>query len=185
MKNFLDKTETDNLLAILSKRFAKNTHRHIGLNWSEVEAKLLTRPEKLWSLNEMEITEGEPDVVKFDSDKGEFYFFDCSKESPKGRRSVCYDPQALESRKEFKPKHSALGMAQEMGVKVLSEQEYFYLQSLETVDTKTSSWLLTEADLRGKGGAIFGDWRYGRTFIYHNGAESYYAARGFRACIVV
>lgn len=185
MKSFLDKTQTDNLLATLRKRFEKNTHRHIGLSWSEVEVKLLARPEKLWSLNEMEITEGEPDVVKFDSDKGEFYFFDCSKESPKGRRSVCYDPQALESRKEFKPKHSALGMAQEMGVKVLSEQEYFYLQSLETVDTKTSSWLLTEADLRGKGGAIFGDWRYGRTFIYHNGAESYYAARGFRACVIV
>lgn len=160
-------------------------NRHKGIEWNKVQEKLEANPEKLWSLNEMEVTEGEPDVVGYDKKTGEYIFFDCSPESPKGRRSICYDHEALESRKEHKPKHSALGMAEEMGIEILDEQQYRELQKLGKFDTKTSSWIKTPADIRKLGGAIFGDWRYGHVFIYHNGAESYYAARGFRGSLRV
>lgn len=160
-------------------------NRHKGIEWNKVQDKLEANPEKLWSLNEMEVTEGEPDVVGYDKKTGEYIFFDCSPESPKGRRSICYDHEALESRKEHKPKHSALGMAEEMGIEILDEQQYRELQKLGKFDTKTSSWIKTPADIRKLGGAIFGDWRYGHVFIYHNGAESYYAARGFRGSLRV
>lgn len=160
-------------------------NRHKGIEWNKVQEKLEANPEKLWSLNEMEVTEGEPDVVGYDKKTGEYIFFDCSPESPKGRRSICYDHEALESRKEHKPKHSALGIAEEMGIEILDEQQYRELQKLGKFDTKTSSWIKTPADIRKLGGAIFGDWRYGHVFIYHNGAESYYAARGFRGSLRV
>jgi len=173
------------LLQILRNRFEKNMNRHKGLQWSEVETKLLKQPDKLWSLNEMEETGGEPDVVSFDKKTGAYTFFDCAAESPKGRRSVCYDPAALESRKEFKTKNSAVGMAAEMGIELLNQEKYFQLQQLGKFDTKTSSWVETPEEIRKLGGAIFGDWRYGKVFIYHNGAESYYAARGFRGSLSV
>ena len=173
------------LLQLLKTRFEKNMNRHKDLEWEKVEARLQGNPQKVWSLNEMERTGGEPDVVAFYEDTGEFIFYDCSAESPKGRRSVCYDPEALESRKKYKPEHSAIGMASEMGVTLLSEDEYRNLQKLGKFDTKTSSWLETPSEVRKLGGAIFGDWRYGRVFIYHNGAESYYAARGFRASLKI
>lgn len=159
--------------------------RHKGLEWSKIQTKLETSPQKLWSLNEMEETGGEPDVVGYDEKTGEYIFYDCSAESPKGRRSVCYDMEALESRKEHKPKNSAIGMAGEMGIEVLTEVQYHELQQLGEFDTKTSSWLVTPTGIREIGGAIFGDWRYGKVFIYHNGAESYYAARGFRGSLRV
>ncbi|RRN78095.1 DUF4256 domain-containing protein [Pseudoxanthomonas sp. SGD-10] len=173
------------LLEILRKRFEKNMQRHEGIAWADVQAKLEANLDKLWSINEMEETEGEPDVIAYDKNTSEYTFCDCSAESPKGRRSVCYDPEALESRKEHKPKHSALGMAAEMGIEILTEEEYRDLQKLGKFDTKTSSWIKTPEDIRERGGAIFGDWRYGHVFIYHNGAESYYGARGFRASIRV
>lgn len=173
------------LLEILKKRFEKNMQRHEGIAWADVQAKLEANLDKLWSINEMEETEGEPDVIAYDKNTSEYTFCDCSAESPKGRRSVCYDPEALESRKEHKPKHSALGMAAEMGIEILTEEEYRELQKLGKFDTKTSSWIKTPEDIRERGGAIFGDWRYGHVFIYHNGAESYYGARGFRASIRV
>ena len=172
------------LLSLLRTRFTKNRSRHEGLEWAEIEDRLLKNPAKLWALNEMEETGGEPDVVGQDDD-GRFIFCDCSAETPKGRRSLCYDPQALESRKEHKPKGSATGLAEEMGVDLLTEEEYFGLQALGTFDTKTSSWLKTPAEVRKLGGSLFGDCRFGRVFIYHNGAESYYAARGFRARLCV
>ncbi len=173
------------LLDILQKRFEKNMQRHKGIEWTKVKARLEAHGDKLWSLNEMEMTEGEPDVVGFDKKTGEYIFYDCSPESPKGRRSICYDPEALESRKEHKPKHSALGMADEMGIDILTEEQYLELQQLGKFDTKTSSWLFTPAPVRKLGGGIFGDWRYGRVFFYHNGVESYYAARGFRGALRV
>lgn len=173
------------LLRELEVRFQHNMSHHPGLEWEKVRAKLEAHPEKLWSLNEMEGTGGEPDVVGFDKKSGEFIFFDCSPESPRGRRSVCYDQTALDSRKEHKPKHSAIGMATEMGVKILTENQFRELQKLGQFDMKTSSWLETPADIRKLGGAIFGDYRFGRVFIYHNGAESYYGARGFRGSLRV
>jgi hypothetical protein len=173
------------LLDTLQARFAKHSKRHTGLKWNDVHAKLEASPEKLWSLLEMERTGGEPDVIGFDQDKGEYTFCDCVPESPKERRSLCYDRAALDSRKENRPRSSALEMAAEMGVTLLTEAEYHALQALGPFDAKTSSWLLTPPELRKHGGAIFGDWRYGRVFVYHNGAESYYAARGFRALLKV
>lgn len=173
------------LLKTLKNRFEKNMQRHKGLKWEKVEAKLLDNPEKLWSLHEMEETEGEPDVVGYDKKSDEFIFFDCSPESPKGRRSICYDTEALESRKEHKPKNSALGMAAEMGIEILDEAQYRELQQLGEFDRKTSSWVKTPTDIRELGGALFCDRRFGHVFLYHNGAESYYAARGFRGWLRV
>lgn len=177
--------EREDLLATLEERFNKNMRRHEGLEWANVLARLKSNPDKLWSLNEMEKTGGEPDVIGFDAATGEFVFCDCSPESPKGRRSVCYDQAALDSRKEHKPKDSAMNMAKAMGVDVLDEPQYFELQKLGSFDLKTSSWLATPDEVRSRGGAIFGDCRFGRVFIYHNGAESYYGARGFRARLKV
>ena len=173
------------LLRTLKARFEKNKNRHKGIEWAKVQAKLETNAEKLWSLDEMEITGGEPDVVGHDKKTGEYIFYDCSAESPKGRRSVCYDREALESRKEHKPKNSAIGMAADMGIELLTEEQYRELQQLGNFDTKTSSWVKTPADIRKLGGAIFCDCRYNTVFVYHNGAESYYAARGFRGSLRV
>jgi hypothetical protein len=182
-KKRLSDEQQQDLLEALQSRFEKNVNRHKDLRWTEVQKKLETNPDKLWSLHQMEETGGEPDVVGIDKDTGEFIFYDCSPESPKGRRSVCFDRQALESRKKFKPKTSAEEMAKEMGVDVLTENQYFELQKLGEFDTKTSSWLKTPDEVRKLGGAIFGDNRFGRVFIYHNGAESYYGARGFRGVL--
>lgn len=173
------------LLATLRTRFEKNMNRHEGIEWDKIQARLEKDPEKLRSLNEMEATGGEPDVIGYNEQSDRYIFCDCSPESPNGRRSLCYDPEALASRKEHKPKDSALGMASGMGVTLLTEEQYLALQQLGTFDTKTSSWILAPPDLRRQGGGLFGDKRYGRTFIYHNGAESYYAARGFRAILEV
>ncbi len=184
-KNMLSQEQIDSLLDILKKRFEKNMHRHKGLDWSKIQTKLESDPKKLWSLHQMEESEGEPDVLGYDQATDEYFFYDCSVESPKGRRSVCYDHTALESRKEFKPQNSAMGMAEEMGIDMLTEEQYRFLQQFGKCDTKTSSWIVTPASIRALGGAIFGDWRYGTVFIYHNGAESYYAARGFRGLLRV
>jgi len=184
-KNMLSQEQIDSLLDILKKRFEKNMHRHKGLDWSKIQTKLESDPKKLWSLHQMEETEGEPDVLGYDQATDEYFFYDCSVESPKGRRSVCYDHTALESRKEFKPQNSAMGMAEEMGIDMMTEDQYRFLQQFGKCDTKTSSWIVTPASIRALGGAIFGDWRYGTVFIYHNGAESYYAARGFRGLLRV
>jgi hypothetical protein len=184
-KKELTGQQVESLVSILKARFGKNMHRHNGISWDEVQARLEADPAKLWSLHEMERTGGEPDVVGYDTDTGEYIFFDCSPESPAGRRSVCYDPDALETRKEHKPKHSALGMAAEMGIALLTEDQYRELQQSGNFDTKTSSWIITPEPIRALGGAIFGDRRYGQVFIYHNGADSYYAARGFRGSLVV
>jgi hypothetical protein len=173
------------LLETLKTRFEKNPRRHKGLDWANVRKALEADAKKLWSLAEMERTGGEPDVVGYDKKSGEFIFFDCAAESPKGRRSICYDHKALESRKENKPKDSALGMAEAMGIELLSEAEYRELQKLGEFDTKTSSWVQTPAEIRKLGGAIFCDRRYDTVFVYHNGAESYYAARGFRGSLRV
>ncbi len=173
------------LLSTLKTRFEQNMHRHTGLDWKDVEARLEASPEKLWSLHEMERTGGEPDVVGFDSRTGEYIFCDCSAESPKGRRSVCYDPAALESRKQHKPEGSAVGMAEAMGIELLTEEEYRELQKLGAFDTKTSSWVKTPPEIRKLGGAIFCDRRYNTVWTYHNGAESYYASRGFRGSLRV
>jgi hypothetical protein len=184
-QKMLSPERSKELCEILQTRFEKNMLRHKGLEWSEIQAKLEASPEKLWSLNEMEETGGEPDVTGYDEKTGQYFFFDCAAESPKGRRSLCYDPEALESRKEHKPRHSAIGMAAEMGIELLTKEQYHELQQLGKFDTKTSSWLLTPTSIRQLGGAIFGDWRYGEVFIYHNGAESYYASRGFRGWLSV
>ncbi|MGB7207640.1 MAG: DUF4256 domain-containing protein [Pyrinomonadaceae bacterium] len=173
------------LLDTLKGRFEKNTKRHKGLKWEDVEARLEASAAKLWSLAEMERTGGEPDVVGFDEKTGEYIFYDCSAESPTGRRSLCYDAAALESRKEHKPKDSAMNMAAAFGVEFLTEDEYRHLQTLGEFDLKTSSWVKTPADIRKLGGAIFCDRRFGRVFTYHNGAESYYAARAFRGSLHV
>ncbi|MBK9271776.1 MAG: DUF4256 domain-containing protein [Saprospiraceae bacterium] len=185
IKRELNKKQTQEILSILKTRFEKNTNRHKGVDWPTVLTRLNQHPEKLWSLYEMERTGGEPDVVGTDSKTGECIFFDCSEQSPKGRRSVCYDPEAWLSRKENRPQSSALGMAEEMGIQMLDETQYRHLQTLGAFDTKTSSWLLTPESIRKHGGAIFGDCRYHAVFIYHNGAESYYAARGFRGQLSV
>ncbi|MDT8432682.1 MAG: DUF4256 domain-containing protein [Bacteroidales bacterium] len=181
----LSREDTVQLLEILRKRFEKNMHRHKDLQWSKIEARLETNPEKLWSLNAMEETGGEPDVIAYDTKNDAYVFYDCSPESPKGRRSICYDQEALDSRKQNKPKNSAMGMASEMGIELLNESQYRDLQKTGKFDAKTSSWVLTPTTIRALGGAIYGDWRYGQVFIYHNGAESYYAARGFRGWLKV
>ena len=175
----------EELLLSLRARFEKNMNRHKSLEWASIQAKLEAKTEKLWSLMEMESTGGEPDVVGHDKKTHEFIFYDCSAESPKGRRSVCYDHEALESRKENKPENSAIQMAADMGIEILTEKQYKELQKLGKFDTKTSSWIKTPVDIRKLGGAIFADWRYGHVFVYHNGAESYYAARGFRGSLRV
>ena len=177
--------QQEELLSVLKARFEKNMNRHKGLEWAKVQAKLKSNTGKLWSLNEMERTGGEPDVVGYDKKTDEYIFYDCSAESPKGRRSVCYDREALESRKEHKPENSAINMASTMGVSILTEEQYRELQQLGNFDTKTSSWILTPSSIRKLGGGIFADYRYGTVFVYHNGAESYYAARGFRASLRV
>jgi hypothetical protein len=177
--------ERELLISTLKKRFDKNVGRHKGVDWAKVETRLEANVEKLWSLNEMERTGGEPDVVGYDKKTGEVTFYDCSAESPSGRRSLCYDGEALESRKEHKPKDSAMGMAATMGIELLSEEGYRALQQLGPFDTKTSSWVKTPDNIRKLGGALFGDYRYDTVFFYHNGAESYYAARGFRASVRV
>ncbi len=171
------------LLKILKARFEKNMIRHQELEWAKVQAKLEANAGKLWSLHEMENTGGEPDVVGYDEETGEYIFYDCSAESPKGRRSVCYDHEALESRKEHKPKDSAIAMAADMGIELLTEEQYRELQKLGNFDGKTSSWVITPAEIRKLGGAIFCDRRYDTVFVYHNGAESYYGARGFRGSL--
>ena len=184
-KGKLSPEQRAEILGILKARFEKNMNRHEGLDWTEVQAKLDTNTEKLWSLMEMERTGGEPDVVSCDEATGEYVFYDCSAESPKGRRSVCYDHEALESRKQHKPDHSAVEMAAAMGIELLDEEQYRELQQLGHFDTKTSSWVKTPSDIRKLGGAIFSDYRYGKVFVYHNGAESYYGARGFRGSLRV
>ena len=171
------------LIQLLKKRFEKNKNRHTTLDWATVQQRLEAHPDKLKLLFEMEATGGEPDVVGVDEQSGEFIFFDCSAESPKGRRSLCYDREALDARKEHKPAGSAVEMAAAMGIQLLNEDEYRYLQQFGHFDSKTSSWLATPRDIRALDGAIFGDYRYGRTFIYHNGAQSYYAVRGFRGSL--
>lgn len=185
MKNKLSPEQQEELLTVLEARFEKNMQRHKGIEWNKVLAKLQANPDKLWSLDEMERTEGEPDVIGYDENTDEYVFYDCSAESPKGRRSICYDHEALEKRKENKPKDSALNMAEEMGIKILNEEEYKELQKLGKFDTKTSSWIATPSDIRKLGGALFSDFRYNTVFVYHNGADSYYAARGFRGSLRV
>jgi hypothetical protein len=177
--------QREKILSVLQSRFEKNMNHHKGLEWHNVLAKLETEPGKLWSLNEMERTGGEPDVVGFDKETDRYIFYDCSSESPKGRRSTCYDQEALDSRKEHKPKDSALGMAAEMGIEILTEEQYRELQKLGQFDTKTSSWVKTPLEIRKLGGALFCDRRYNHVFVYHNGAESYYGARGFRGFLKV
>ena len=188
-KKQLSPQQCEELLNTLKARFEKNRKHHKGLEWSAIQSKLESNIEKLWSLNEMEITGGEPDVVDYDKKTGEYIFYDCSVESPKGRRSFCYDRQALESRKEHKPKNNAVDMAADMGIELLSEEQYRELQFRQMTggnfDTKTSSWIKTPSDIRELGGALFADFRYGNVFVYHNGAESYYAARGFRCSLKV
>lgn len=184
-KKTLSAEQRTALLQVLETRFEKNTKRHAGIRWADVLARLEKNPGKLWSLDAMEETGGEPDVVGVDKKTGEYIFYDCSAESPKGRRSICYDRAALESRKEHKPAHSAMGMAEEMGIALLTEEEYRELQQLGNFDLKTSSWVQTPAAIRKLGGALFCDRRYDTIFLYHNGAESYYAARGFRGSLRV
>lgn len=177
--------QQEELINALKTRFEKNMNRHKGIEWNKVLAKLRANPDKLWSLNEMELTGGEPDVKAYDKKSGEYIFYDCLEESPKGRRSLCYDRAALNSRKEHKPKNSAMDMAAEMGIEILNEEQYRELQKLGRFDMKTSSWVKTPDEIRKLGGAIFCDYRYDTVFVYHNGAESYYAARGFRGMLRV
>lgn len=184
-KSELSTKQQAEIIAVLKMRFEKNLNRHNGIEWTKLQAALEANVEKLWSLNEMVITGGEPDVVGFDKNLGEYIFFDCSPETPKGRRSVCYDREGLESRKEHKPENNAVDMAAAMGVEILSEDEYRQLQKLGKFDTKTSSWIKTPAEIRELGGALFCDCRYNNVFTYHNGAESYYGVRGFRASLRV
>jgi hypothetical protein len=181
----LSANQRQELLRTLKARFEKNTNRHKGLEWTRVQARLEANPQKMWSLSEMERTGGEPDVIGHEKGTGEYVFYDCAAESPKGRRSVCYDREALEARKEHKPKDSAVDMADAMGIELLSEEQYRNLQTLGEFDTKTSSWVKTPSDIRKLGGAIFCDRRYDHVFTYHNGADSYYAARGFRGSVKV
>lgn len=185
MKNKLSIDVTTELVEMLKNRFENNMNRHEGIKWEEVLSKLESNPDKLWSLNEMELSGGEPDVVGIDSKTGEYIFFDCSAESPKGRRSVCYDHKALEARKKFPPENSAMNLAADMGIEILDENQYRELQNLGEFDTKTSSWIKTPDKIRDLGGAIFADYRFGTVFVYHNGADSYYAARGFRGSVRV
>jgi hypothetical protein len=184
-KKKLSPAQRDELFSALKARFEKNKDRHKGLEWAKVQAKLEANPDKLWSINEMEITGGEPDIVGHDKKTGEYIFYDCSEESPKGRRSICYDREALEARKEHKPDDSAVNMATAMGIELLTEEQYRERQKLGKFDTKTSSWVKTPSGIRKLGGAIFCDRRYNTVFVYHNGAESYYAARAFRGSLRV
>lgn len=184
-KKHLSEKETIDLLDILQQRFEKNKNRHENLEWSKIEAKLNSNSSKLWSLNQMENSGGEPDVVDYDEKTDEYIFFDCSTETPKNRRSFCYDREALDSRKENKPQNDVITVAQEMGVEILSEEQYRYLQTLGEFDLKTSSWVKTPKEIRELGGAIFCDRRYNTVFVYHNGANSYYAARAFRGILKV
>jgi hypothetical protein len=181
----LSADQTEALLKILKTRFEKNMNRHKGLSWAKVQAKLEANAGKLWSLEEMEATGGEPDVVGYDKKKDEYIFYDCAAETPKGRRSICYDHEALEARKEHKPRDSAMNMAADMGIEILTEEQYRELQELGNFDAKSSSWVLTPDDVRKLGGALFCDFRYGKVFVYHNGAESYYSVRGFRGSLSV
>ena len=184
-KKELPSEQREELLKALKARFEKNMNRHTGLEWADVQAKLEADPEKLWSLNEMERTGGEPDVIGQDKKTGEYIFYDCSAESPKDRRNICYDREALESRKEFKPKDTAMDMAAAMGIELLAEEQYRELQKLGNFDTKTSSWLKTPSEIRKLGGALFADYRYGNVFVYHNSAPSYYSSRAFRGSLRV
>ena len=184
-KKELHSERREELFTLLSARFDKNMSRHQGVNWAEIQAKLEAKPEKLWSLNEMEETGGEPDVIDYDQATKEFIFCDCSAESPKGRRNVCYDREGLDSRKEHKPENSAIDMATAMGIELLTEEQYRELQKLGSFDTKTSSWVKTPAEIRKLGGALFGDRRYDHVFVYHNSAPSYYGVRGFRGVLKV
>lgn len=184
-KKKLSPGQCEELLNALKTRFQKNMNRHKGLEWAKVQARLEANTEKMWSLNEMEITGGEPDVVGHDKATGEYIFYDCSAESPKGRRNVCYDHEALESRKEHKPENNAIDMAVAMGIELLTEEQYRQLQKLGEFDAKTSSWVKTPSDIRKLGGALFADRRYDNIFVYHNGAQSYYAARAFRGSLKV
>ncbi len=181
----LSPKQHEELLAILKTRFEKNMSRHKGLEWAQVQAKLGKNPKKVWSLSEMERTGGEPDVVSYDKKTGEYIFYDCSAESPKDRRNFCYDREALEARKEFKPKNTAVDVATAMGIELLTEEQYRELQSFGNFDAKTSSWLKTSSEIRKLGGAIFGDRRYNHVFVFHNGADSYYGSRGFRGLLKV
>jgi hypothetical protein len=184
-KKKLSAEQRNELLKKLENRFEKNMKRHKGIEWTEVKTTLETNTEKLWSLHQMESTGGEPDVIGFDKKTGEYIFYDCSAESPMGRRSVCYDREGQESRKEHKPENNAVDMAAEMGIELLTEAQYRELQKLGSFDTKTSSWIKTPAEIRKLGGALFADFRYGNVFVYHNSAPSYYASRGFRGCLRV
>lgn len=181
----LSPAQAEELLGILKQRFEKNMHRHSGLEWTKIEEKFKAYPAKLWSLHEMEQTGGEPDVVGFDEHTGEYIFYDCSAESPKGRRSICYDREALESRKEYKPANTAVDLADAMGIEILTEEQYRKLQQLGNFDLKSSSWIKTPLEIRKLGGALFCDRRYDHVFVYHNGAESYYAVRAFRGFLRV
>jgi hypothetical protein len=184
-KNQLSAEQQDQLLSVLEARFENNSKRHEGLEWHKIQARLEANPAKIWSLDEMERTEGEPDVVGYNKETDQYIFVDCSIESPKGRRSFCYDHEALEKRKEHKPKDSAINKAAEMGIEILTEEQYRDLQKLGKFDAKTSSWIVTPPDIRKLGGALFSDFRYNTVFVYHNGADSYYAARGFRGRLLV
>ncbi|MFP7300408.1 DUF4256 domain-containing protein [Neobacillus niacini] len=184
-KKELSLEQREEILSILKDRFEKHMHRHEGHKWVDVQAKLDANADKLWSLNEMEATGGEPDVIGYDEEKDEYIYCDCAKESPKGRRSVCYDREALDARKKHKPENSAMDMARDMGIEMLTEEQYRSLQKLENFDMKTSSWIETPSDIRKLGGALFCDYRYGNVFVYHNGADSYYGARGFRGLLRV
>lgn len=184
-KNSLSKDQQVAILKTLKNRFEKNMNRHAGMDWAKVQAKIEKSPEILWSLNEMEKTGGEPDVVLLNKKSTEIIFIDCSPETPKDRRSICYDNEALTSRKEFKPKNSAIGMAEEMGIEIIDEEQYRALQQLGKFDSKTSSWVKTPANIRKLGGAIFCDYRFGTVFTYHNGAESYYGGRAFRGMLKI
>lgn len=184
-KNVLPVEQREELFKVLKARFEKNMNRHEGLEWAKVEAKLDVNAEKLWSLNEMEVTGGEPDVVGYDKEKDEYTFYDCSMESPKGRRSLCYDLEALESRKKHKPENNVIDVATAMGIELLTEEQYQDLQQIGDFDMKSSSWVQTPSDIRELGGALFCDYRFGHVFVYHNGADSYYAARGFRGSLRV
>ena len=184
-KKELSKSETDQLIKILKKRFNNNMDRHKDINWNDVEERLINKNDKLWSLNKMEKTGGEPDLVKYDKDNDKYIFYDCSKETPKERRNTCYDREGLEERKKYKPENNALDMASEMGIKLLTVEQYHELQKLGNFDTKTSSWVKTPSDIRELGGALFGEFRFGKVFIYHNTAKSYYGVRGFRCLLEV